>query len=197
MSRQPLKHVTPKVEESSCYRHPMTDDHWHQLLRELKRALAGSDWLQAKRLANAIAETMKWLDPIMNRYCSLTCHECEDLCCHAREIYFNRTDMLYLAALDSETPPGQTRCEESAPCRYLAADGCILSRTLRPYVCVWFICEAQIGIFLNESAAFQRRFLAETGKLREHRLALEGLYENAVFHREDCTLETPRYRPIP
>lgn len=193
MSQQALKPLTSKTEESPCYRHPMTDHRWNQLLYELKTTLLGSNWLYAKRLASAIAEKIRWLDPIMNRYCFLTCHECEDRCCHATEIYFNRADMLYLTLLDSEIPQGQTRCIQSAPCRYLTPDGCMLSRTVRPYVCVWFICEAQMDIFQAESAAFQRRFLAETGKLREHRLALEGLYENAARQIEEFALEAPHH----
>lgn len=172
--------MAAKVEESSCYRHPMADGCWDRLIDELTARLLSLDWRYVKHLVDAIEEKIKWLDPIMTKYCLLTCQECEDCCCQAREIYFNRTDMLYLAVLNSEIPPGQTRTKHSLPCRYLTPDGCILPRSVRPYVCVWFICEAQIGIFQEEPAVFQRCFLKNVGELREHRLTLESLYERGI-----------------
>ncbi len=173
--------VPMKTEESSCYRHHMSDGQWHRTLSHLRNSLKNSNWAYCRTLAGAIQEKIAWLDPIMHRYCSLTCRECDDPCCQATKIYFNRADMLYLTVLDREPPPGQTRTEESARCRYLTPNGCSLARAVRPYVCVWFICDAHMTLFQQESGVCQRRFIGNLAEIRQHRLALESLYAQAAL----------------
>lgn len=172
-----MKHPAPKLEESSCYQNPMDDGQWTRLLQDLRDKLLSRNWDEIHTLAQAIRERVEWLDPIMKNYCELTFHDCEDPCCHGRKVFFNRTDMLYLTALNLTPPPGQTRINALAPCRYLTSSGCSLPRTIRPYVCVWFLCEAHMEIFQEEPAAFQRRFIKTLEEIRSYRLKLESMHE--------------------
>jgi hypothetical protein len=152
----------------------------------------------------------------MDRYCRLTAADCTDRCCEGREIFYNRTDLLYLAVLSEpaklnepaglggtagftetavaedskspgsaadgrkpriQVPPGQTRQKPNDPCRYLAVTGCTLARTVRPYVCVWYLCEAHVALLQEEPPGFQRRFLEVMQEIRTCRLKLEGLFD--------------------
>ena len=172
-----MKYPGPKLEESSCYRQPMEDGQWDHLLQDLRAKLQDKNWDEIRALARTIRERVEWLDPIMDRYCEITRHDCDDPCCLGRKIFYNRTDMLYLVALDFMPPPGQTRINALAPCRYLTAGGCNLPRIIRPYICVWFLCEAHMEILREETVPFQRRLLNTLQEIRGHRLRLESIYE--------------------
>jgi len=166
-----------KGEESAQYRFPISDDLWQNLLVTLRDELSRLDTHQIQLLIRRIAEGIRSMDGVMTRYCELTCPFCEDPCCTGLKVFYNQADMLYLVTLGEELPPGQTRAQAAEPCRYLAPDGCLLPRIIRPYVCVWFICEAQMELFQAESAASQRRFIETMQDVRACRLKIESLYE--------------------
>lgn len=178
----PIDFTAPKLEESSCHQHPMEDARWREALADFRRKLQTLDWVRIKYLERAIRERLEWLDPIMTRYCRLSCGECRDPCCHARKIFFNRTDLLYLACSDLPAPPGQTRTRAGDPCRYLGVDGCGLCRAQRPYVCVWFLCEPHMEFLCQEPVGFQRQFAKVMGQIRTCRLFLEAAFEGAFPH---------------
>ena len=46
-------------------------------------------------------------------------------------------------------PPGQPRQASGETCRYLGDKGCRIPRSLRPWICTWYIC------------AFQKKYLAD------------------------------------
>lgn len=175
----PVDGVAPKLEESSFLQHPIKDEQWRRICADFRSRLRTLDWVRIKYIGRAIRERIEWLDPIMTGYCRLTCGNCPDPCCHARKIFFNRTDMLYLACSDLPVPPGQTRTQAGNPCRYLKADGCTLLRTERPYVCVWFLCEPHLELLHNQPVGFQRRLTKVMEEIRTCRLLLEGVFEAA------------------
>ena len=171
--------MTGGAEESSTYREPMSDAAWHEALHACRLRLAVADRGEVLRLGAALREALAALDGPMNRWCAETCPECPDACCDARRVFFNRADVLAVLALGEPPPPGQTRTGEGAPCRYLGAAGCGLSRFRRPYVCVWYLCEGQMRLFGREPPAAQRRLLAAMQEVRRVRLRLEALWEAA------------------
>lgn len=170
-----------KNEESPLYRTPLTDESWREITARIKSRIDSLDRGLTTALAQDIAAGLRWLDPIMTRYCSLTCPLCMDPCCDAGSIFFNQADLIYLAAMGSESPPGQTRTAPASPCRYLARDGCTLPRVQRPYVCVWFLCECQMELLEREQPGFQKRFANVMAGIRTSRVWLESLYEE---HRQ-------------
>jgi hypothetical protein len=167
-----------KTEESSLYREPMTDSQWQTICRKLQRQLKKLDQHQIQWLAGQIHQGIHWLDPHMSAYCQATCSTCGDPCCAGREVFFNRADLLYLASRgELGLPVGQTRTEPDAICRYLGTTGCLLARTQRPYVCVWFLCEPQIQLLDATPGPFQRQLINVLKNTRTCRLKLESLFE--------------------
>ncbi len=167
-----------KIEESSLYRQPMSSSQWREVTEILRAELALLDQEAVQSSAGQIREALQWLDPVMTEYCASTCPSCKDPCCHAQAIFFNRTDLLSLIASGTSLPPGQTRVSPLAPCRYLQPTGCDLPRIARPYVCVWYLCEAQMELFGEERASIQRHFIRHFENIRLNRLRLESLYES-------------------
>jgi hypothetical protein len=166
-----------RIEESSLYRQPMSDSEWQGTLTALKTEIARLDQKAIERLAGQILGALGWLDPVMKRYCKITCPNCNDPCCLAKNIFYNRADILSLIALGITPPSGQTRTRACAPCRYLTPHGCRLERAVRPYVCVWYLCDTQMDLFRGESALTQRFFIKQMEQLRLARIELESLYE--------------------
>jgi hypothetical protein len=165
-----------KGEESSLYRAPLSEAAWNEALNLARSGLREADSRFAASIVARIDRAITWLDPVMSRFCELTCPTCEDPCCHGKRIFFNLADLLVLTTRNTWIPPGQTRSTDGESCRYLTAAGCALERTHRPYVCVWFLCEPQVALLQGETARFQRDFLHALKEIREGRLTLEGLF---------------------
>jgi hypothetical protein len=155
----------------------MADDEWRHLHTTVCDTVTRICIPHFKLIAERIARLILRLDPLMTDYCGRTCPTCIDPCCDGREVFFNHTDLVYLAILGETAVPGQTRTRSGEPCRYLSPEGCRLSRRSRPYVCTWFFCEAQMGLLQGESARLQRSVAATLREIRQSRLLLESLYE--------------------
>jgi hypothetical protein len=165
-------------EESSLWRQPMSDSRWQEVIAGLKTEMALLDQGLVQSLAGRICEAVQRLDSFMTKYCGITCSSCDDPCCSADGIFYNRADMLYLLAMGITSLSGQTRTRPHQPCRYLTSGGCCLPRVARPYVCVWFLCEAQMELFQRESGSTQRQFIRNLESIRADRLRIESLYGN-------------------
>lgn len=156
----------------------MSDRQWRENLATLKTQMGCLDQNLVHEVTEAIRAAYDWLEPLMERYCHITCPACSDICCQATRVFFNHTDLLVILAMGFDPPPGQTRLRASEPCRYLRQAGCTLKRTLRPYVCVWYLCEAQMKLYGEEPASIQRWFVATLESLRMGRLRLASHYES-------------------
>jgi hypothetical protein len=156
---------------------PFSAEEWSKTIDELKTGLSRLDPDRMRMHAERVQKGIQALDSIMTDYCHLTCPTCSDACCFGLKVFFNRTDLLYLLTLRDEIPPGQTRAHPFEPCRYLSLSGCELARTVRPYVCVWFLCDEQMALFALETPKIQRQFLKVLQDIRLHRQALEYEYE--------------------
>ncbi len=167
-----------KHEESSRFRRPMSPHDWSSALREIAFVVSKMGEGRIHPHVTGILEGIERLDERMTHYCALTCPSCADACCHGKKIFFNQADLIVITASGASPPPGQTRTEASAPCRYLGERGCLLSRKRRPYVCVWYLCEAQMLEFEKEAPRTQRDLLAAFTQIREHRLRLEAIHED-------------------
>lgn len=188
-----LPEMPDRNEESSLYRRPYLDKDWKIFTEQLAGRMKKLGLERFQMAAKHIAAGIQWLDPLMERYCALTCPSCKDPCCTGQKVFYNRADILYLIALNEPLPPGQTRNTASSPCRYLCPDGCTLQRIWRPYVCVWFLCEAQMALFLNEQACFQRRVVSVMQEIRKARLLIESMYEKG--YPDEAGTSTLPYTP--
>ena len=98
-----------KAEESSLYRQPMSDGQWWNNVTVLKRRMENLDHSLLREAAEGIRNAYDCLEPVMERYCEVTCPTCGDVCCQATGVFFNLTDLLAILALGLDPPPGQTR----------------------------------------------------------------------------------------
>jgi len=174
-----------RTEESRLCAKPMDDASWRRVLGRLNRRLEVFPRDAILQPIRVIEAGIGILTAPMEAYCRATCGDCLDPCCTGRKVFYNRADLLYLVALQKAWPLGQTRVRPEDPCRFLGHRGCLLPRHLRPYVCVWFLCEAQMELFQAEPPAVQRRWVRALLDIRNARLRLENLFESR-FPGDTC-----------
>ncbi len=157
------------------FRRPMSQSEWLAAAAAFRASAGHTDRLRFAFLAQGVREGLLWTDEVMDRYCAATCPHCDDPCCSADGIYYDRADLLYLIGLDADLPMSQIRERAGAPCRYLAAEGCILPRMCRPFICTWYLCEPQMALLEAEPLPFQKQFTAIMQAVRRCRLQLLAL----------------------
>jgi hypothetical protein len=166
-------------------RRPLSPLAWKQCNRIISAWLSGSSneiSRSARSWAEIIKENLKWLDPLFQGYVNTSYNRCQDPCCQATSIFFDRTDLLYLHSLAVSIPHTQTRIKTGDPCHYLAEQGCILPRIHRPYVCTWFMCDLHYECFEAEQPKTQREFLRRLSEIRHYRQKLSLLYDPKARH---------------
>lgn len=175
-------HVEPIFDRTKPdpYKQPIKQSHWQPAIAAVQKTMHRVDRKRFGVLAKGIREGLLWIDDIMDRYCTLTCGECQDPCCSADGIYYDRADLLYLAGLDADLPVGQTREQAGETCLYLTNEGCLLPRMCRPFICSWYLCEPQMILFHEEPIRFQRSLTAVLQAMRRCRSQLIALYERGM-----------------
>jgi hypothetical protein len=93
--------------------------------------------------AMVMTAEMNKLDKLMEGLCKRTCPDCLGVCCQARNIYYDFSDLLYIHLSQTPIPSRQTRRGPEEPCHYLTSMGCSIPRPQRPFICSWFICSDQ------------------------------------------------------
>lgn len=166
------------IEEPSVLRRPIDSKEWCHILKTLSQAVHSLDSQKmriARKVSLSIAEAILELDHFMEILCAGTCPLCNDICCHARNVFYNEVDLLFLVVYGKFYPPSQTRSSPDQKfCFYWRQNrGCIIHRLYRPYVCTWFICDKQ-SMLLEEtfSNKDKRRFVGLYDRIRHFRLRL-------------------------
>jgi len=160
-------------------RRPLSPLRWQQYNQIISAWLARSMEIcrSARSCALIVKENLEWLDPFFQRFVEDSYHRCQAPCCQATDIFFDRADLLYLQSLPASIPLSQTRSKSGDPCLYLTEQGCALPRILRPYICIWFMCDLHYQCFVAEPARIQRELVHRLAKIRHHRQKLSFLYD--------------------
>lgn len=126
---------------------------------------------QAEILINSIS-------PIIESYTSQTCPACTSVCCINRHSRFDRSDVIFMAALGKDIPEELQEIPETDACRFLGMRGCILKRTERPYRCTWFFCSALMDQIVQQpSVSAYRNFLEMLRNISENRMKMINVFE--------------------
>jgi hypothetical protein len=106
----------------------------------------------------------------IERHTAAVCTGCSSVCCIHRHSRYDRSDGIFLAALGLDVPEYDSDTEDTAPCRFLGARGCILPRSRRPYRCTWFFCTPLLDHIIGTSGPPDyRRFMRTLRTITEKR----------------------------
>lgn len=126
-----------------------TAEDWNQVLLSFKAVEnKGKDKLTAlSGIAKKIQKNYEIISEPMESLCACTCVNCEDICCMRATVWFDFKDLLYIYFATGKLPESQikkiTLKNQIRTCGCLTQQGCILSRTERPFVCTWYLCPTQ------------------------------------------------------
>jgi hypothetical protein len=99
------------------------------------------DLVRVSELAQQIRAMISSIDPFIQQHTSVVCPECSKVCCVNKHAHYGCDDLIYIQALGLEPHVCEQRADHE-PCRFLAAAGCRLDRTIRPSGCNWYFCDA-------------------------------------------------------
>ncbi|MEJ5301066.1 MAG: hypothetical protein WHS38_08775 [Thermodesulforhabdaceae bacterium] len=166
------------IEEPTVIRQPLNSSEWQKIKETLAFHFKNVDSFSRRMLTSsaiAIEEQLKKLDELMDLLCIHTCPSCADICCHAKNVFYNEVDLFFLTIHGSFYPPHQTRSSpEQKLCSYWEPHrGCTIPRLFRPYICTWFICDNQVKIMENMLTIREHReVISSYTIIRHHRLIL-------------------------
>lgn len=99
------------------------------------------DLVRVLELAQQVRAMISIIDTFIQQHTSIVCPECPKVCCVNKHAYYGCDDLIYIQALGLEPHVCEQRADHE-PCRFLAAAGCRLDRTVRPSGCNWYFCDA-------------------------------------------------------
>ena len=110
---------------------------------------AGRRW-DLKALADAVAQKIIALDPVMDALCAQTCPGCKDPCCGRATVRYDFRDLVFLHINGKGLPVSQLETGDGRACSCLGENGCSVERLLRPFMCTWYLCPGQAALLRNE-----------------------------------------------
>lgn len=132
---------------------------------ELKRAMM---------LARSIQVYLESIFVLMDDLCAVTCLFCPDPCCLNAKVWIDFRDLLFLHLSGQQIPQGQILQNLKQACRYCSPKGCTLTRILRPWVCTWYLCPAQVSNFHRKSLEVQENFNQTVKAVKAGRKEMEA-----------------------
>jgi len=128
---------------------------------------------KATALAGAIHHGIERLAPLMERLCRRTCRFCPEPCCIASTVWIDFRDLLMLHLLDEPLPANQAATQPREACPFLGGHGCRLPWTRRPWMCLKYICPAQLNILTHSGRPDPAALNDTIDSIEDHRLRME------------------------
>ncbi len=155
-------------------------------IRELFRRSPGR--LRAVRQAAVeAARLIEDISIVMERFTGAVCPDCTSVCCIQRHARFDRSDIIFMAALGSQVPEYLPGPDDTLPCRFLGGRGCTRRRSERPWRCTWFFCAPLLDhlIAVLGPAAY-RRFMQDIRAITDQRLHMLDAFDLALASGASC-----------
>ena len=124
-------------------------------------------------LAQDIEVRLHALAEPMDRLCAHTCTHCPDPCCLKASVWYDFRDLLGLHLYGKSLPVGQPITDYGDICRYSSHSGCTLPRSIRPWICTWYICPVQAKWLRTQAVGAGQSLEEALVRIKKQRFALE------------------------
>lgn len=157
-------------------------DHWSQAVHSLKYAGARRRrrLMQAEKFADQIERKLRTVDSALETLCNATCESCIDICCKKATVWYDFKDLLYLYFSTGRLPDGQIHKKPDQTCCHLTPAGCYLSRSVRPFICTWYLCPDQAFLCAGQRPGGLNCIQASIQEIQGLRKQLESEFIKAV-----------------
>ena len=140
-----------------------------------------------RQKAAAIAGKIEGLDSLQDTLCARTCPACKDPCCRRATVRYDFRDLIFLHLVQKGLPMGQPISGGDTGCSCLGENGCELDRMMRPFMCTWYLCPAQVELLRHAEPWRQYGILERLREIQGDRKELEKGFlklvapQNSVF----------------
>ena len=135
-------------------------------------------------LTGSIADNLQALGPVMDEVCAGTCPQCPDPCCLHADVRYDFRDLVFLHCRQEALPLHQPKQHPGQPCSFLGRKGCVLPRSLRPFLCTWYVCPRQMKALRDAQSPDMAYLQARLHSIQEGRKNLEAEFINLVASGE-------------
>lgn len=140
---------------------------------------------QPARLINLALDIMSTIDNVdeeLQALCRQSCPQCLDRCCARATIWYDFRDLLFLYYVKGTLPRQQLSRDSNHCCIQLGAQGCLLPRSERPFICTWYMCPEQMKVVRDfQSCNASSNILKQLKDMQKKRHQLEQLFYRAVL----------------
>ena len=103
------------------------------------------DLKPAARIARVIYNRLESISDSLDGLGRITCSRCPEICCLSASPWYDMRDLVYLHMNQLPIPLSQTISDTGETCRYISLRGCKLPRSIRPWICTWYLCPSQMA----------------------------------------------------
>jgi len=133
--------------------------------RELKAAIA---------IAVNIGRGIDGLSEQMAMLCRRTCRFCPEPCCITNTVWFDFRDLLLFHLLELHIPVCQAVSDVNDSCPFLSHGGCRLPPQNRPWMCIQYLCPAQLTILEGQRFSAATTIREEIEMIERQRAKMEA-----------------------
>lgn len=130
-----------------------------------------------KKLANKLRLAIDGVSPFIQQITSVVCPTCEKVCCIDRHGHYDDEDLIYIRALGFKIPSYKEGVIDTDPCQFLSESGCTLDRSVRPFRCNWYFCNALLEYMKNSPPKPYREFINSFQEIVDLRRAMLDEYK--------------------
>jgi hypothetical protein len=163
--------VDPQWEKTNCALAQVLTRHH----RDLKAAIA---------IAREIGRGIDELAEQMAILCLRTCRFCPEPCCITNTVWFDFRDLLLCHLLRQHIPVRQAVSDLNAACPFLSHHGCRLLPRSRPWMCLQYLCPAQLNILNRQGLSAATTIRRKIATVEGLRAEMEAEVVWGINHRE-------------
>jgi hypothetical protein len=116
-------------------------------------------------LARIIRFRINEIDAFIQQNTAMVCPHCERVCCINRHGYYDYEDLIYIHAMGLKPPTYKEGISDTDPCQFLSEYGCSIERSLRPFRCNWYFCNALLNHIEQGHAKPYRTFIKQLDEI--------------------------------
>jgi hypothetical protein len=140
---------------------------WDKVIRllEIFSSAHHEEIAHVRDLARIIRFRIDGIDAFIQQNTSIVCPHCEKVCCINRHGYYDYEDLIYIHALGLKPPIYKEGVNDTDPCQFLSKCGCTIERSVRPFRCNWYFCNALLEHIEQGPARPYRMFIKQLDEI--------------------------------
>ncbi|MCL4457902.1 MAG: hypothetical protein M1406_10995 [Nitrospirae bacterium] len=140
---------------------------WDNTIRLLKEFSGerNSELSHVKDTARIIKYRIDGIDSFIQKNTAEVCPSCKNVCCVNKHGFYDYEDLIYVYALGLTPPSYKEGMKDTEPCQFLSESGCNIERSIRPFRCNWYFCDALLKHIENGPAKPYRAFIKQLDEI--------------------------------